>query len=81
MKFILAPLSLKNAKEHFMNPENETFEPLVDTKWLASFLQNKVDTIEKNRCNYPNLLPPHYVIFGRTVRYRKEDVYEWLKKQ
>jgi len=62
-----------------MNQENETIQSMGDTKWLAGVMGIAVDTIEKNRCYFPELLPPHYVIFGRTIRYVKAEVYEWIK--
>jgi hypothetical protein len=69
-------VNLEN-RERPMNEGHNKRQPLLDTKWLSKKLEIAVDTIEKNRCYFPDLVPPHYRIFG-LIRYDEDEVNEWL---
>lgn len=52
--------------------------PLIDTKKLAERLGISAETVEKRRAYYPETLPAHYAIFGRTIRYSAPEVEAWI---
>ena len=52
---------------------------LINTEQLADILGVKPETITKSRCTALGDFPP-YIRFNRTIRYRLQDVDEWVKR-
>lgn len=52
-------------------------EPLLTVLELAGWLRVKVPTIRKRVCH--NRIP--YLRIGRSVRFRRQDIEEWLQNQ
>jgi len=52
---------------------------LINTDQLADIIGVKPETITKSRCTGLGDFPP-YIRFNRTIRYRLQDVVDWVSR-
>ncbi len=57
----------------------DDFPPVLDTAMVAELLDMNVDTVR--RLSREGVLPSHRVPGGRTFKYLKDEVLEWLREQ
>lgn len=57
----------------------DDFPPVLDAALVAKLLGMNVDTVR--RLSREGILPAHRVPGGRTYKYMKDEVIEWLRSQ
>lgn len=57
----------------------DDFPPVLDTAMVAELLDMNVDTVR--RLSRDGILPSHRVPGGRTFKYLKDEVLDWLREQ
>jgi len=55
-------------------------ENLWDIKRLSQFLGRPIGSLRQSIHHRPSTIPP-YIRIGRTLRWRPDAVYEWVKRQ
>ena len=59
------------------NPSD--YPPVLDSAMVAELLGMNIDTVR--RLSREKVLPAHRVPGGRTYKYLRDDVLEWLRQQ
>lgn len=57
----------------------DDYPPVLDTSMVADLLGMNVDTVR--RLSREGIIPSHRVPGGRTFKYLKDEVLEWLREQ
>ncbi|MGH3440868.1 MAG: helix-turn-helix domain-containing protein [Nitriliruptorales bacterium] len=57
----------------------DDFPPVLDAAMVADLLGMNIDTVR--RLSREGVLPAHRVPGGRTYKYLKDEVIEWLRSQ
>lgn len=57
----------------------DDFPPVLDTAMVAELLDMNIDTVR--RLSRDGILPAHRVPGGRTFKYLKDEVLDWLREQ
>lgn len=57
----------------------EDYPPVLDAALVAELLDMNIDTVR--RLSREGILPAHRVPGGRTFKYLKDEVLDWLREQ
>lgn len=57
----------------------DDYPPVLDTAMVAELLDMNIDTVR--RLSREGILPSHRVPGGRTFKYLKDEVLDWLRAQ
>jgi excisionase family DNA binding protein len=57
----------------------DDYPPVLDAAMVAELLGMNIDTVR--RLSRDNVLPSHRVPGGRTFKYLKDEILDWLKAQ
>ena len=57
----------------------DEYPPVLDTSMVADLLDMNVDTVR--RLSREGVLPAHRVPGGRTFKYLRDEILEWLRQQ
>lgn len=57
----------------------DDYPPVLDTAMVAELLDMNIDTVR--RLSREGILPSHRVPGGRTFKYLKDEVLDWLRDQ
>lgn len=57
----------------------DDYPPVLDTAMVAELLDMNIDTVR--RLSREGILPSHRVPGGRTFKYLKDEVLDWLREQ
>ena len=71
-------MTSETVKAVLNTPHNDSKFKLIDTVQLAEYLGNEVNTCEGWRLKG---IGPRYIKVGRLVRYRIENIDQWLESQ